>query len=160
MARAVSDGLVLDDGTILPVDLAILAIGSGPPGWLADSGLALDPSGFVLTGADLRSTSHPAIFAAGDIAARADLALPRAGVHAVKAGPVLAANLRAALAGARLRAYQPGSRRLALLATGDGRTIASWGQFAAAGRWLSRVKDRIDRGFVARYTRRNAIRGE
>lgn len=160
MARAVSEGLVLDDGTILPVDLAILAIGSGPPGWLADSGLALDPSGFVLTGADLRSTSHPAIFAAGDIAARADLVLPRAGVHAVKAGPVLAANLRSVLTGTPLRAYQPGKRRLALLATGDGRTIASWGQFAAAGRWLSRVKDRIDRGFIARYTRRNAIRGE
>lgn len=160
MARAVTDGLTLDDGTILPVELAILATGSGPPGWLADSGLALDPCGFVLTGADLRSISHAEVFAAGDLAARADLALPRAGVHAVKAGPVLAANLRAALAGAGLRAYQPGSRRLALLATGDGRAIASWGQFAAAGRWLSRVKDRIDRGFVARYTRRNAIRGE
>jgi pyridine nucleotide-disulfide oxidoreductase family protein len=154
MARAVSDGLVLDDGTILPVDLAILATGSGPPAWLAESGLALDPSGFVLTGADLRSTSHPAIFAAGDIAAPSGLSLPRAGVHAVKAGPVLAANLRANLSGLPLRTYRPGSRRLALLATGDGRAIASWGGLATGGRWLSRVKDRIDRSFVARYTHR------
>ncbi len=159
-ARGTPDGLALDDGTVLPVDLAILATGSVPPGWLVQCGLALDPAGFVLTGADLRSTSHPAIFAAGDIAARADLTLPRAGVHAVKAGPVLAANLRAALSGSGLRAYQPGTRRLALLAAGQGRTIASWGALAAEGRWLSRVKDRIDRGFVARYTRRNEIRGE
>lgn len=152
-ARGTPDGLALDDGTVLPVDLAILATGSLPPGWLVQSGLALDPAGFVLTGADLRSTSDPAVFAAGDIAARADLALPRAGVHAVKAGPVLAANLRAALSGTPLRTYQPGSRRLALLATGDGRAIASWGTLAAEGRWLAWLKDRIDRGFIARYTR-------
>ncbi|MCZ8320797.1 MAG: FAD-dependent oxidoreductase [Novosphingobium sp.] len=153
-ARRAPEGLALDDGTVLPVDLAILATGSAPPGWLVQSGLARDPAGFVRTGADLRSTSHSAIFAAGDIAARADRALPRAGVHAVKAGPMLAANLRAALTGQPLRAYQPGSRRLALLATGDGRAIASWGSLGAEGRWLSRVKDRIDRSFIARYTRR------
>lgn len=152
-ARGAPGGLALDDGAVLPVDLVILATGSRPPGWLAQSGLALDPAGCVLTGADLRSTSHMAVFAAGDIAARADLVLPRAGVHAVKAGPVLAANLRAALSGAGLRTYQPGSRRLALLATGDGRAIASWGKLAAEGRWLAWLKDRIDRRFIARYTR-------
>jgi pyridine nucleotide-disulfide oxidoreductase family protein len=160
LARGSAAGLVLDSGQVLPVDLAILATGSVPPAWLTGSRLALDPSGFVLTGPDLRSISHPAIFAAGDIAARTDLALPRAGVHAVKAGPVLAANLRAALSDLPLQTYRPGSRRLALLATGHGRAIASWGDFGAIGRWLARLKDRIDRGFIARYTRRNKIRGE
>lgn len=151
-AQGGAAGLVLDGGRLLPVDLAILATGSVPPPWLVETGLALTPGGFVETGPDLRSTSHPAIFAAGDIAAQADRALPRAGVHAVKAGPVLAANLRAALSGGSLRNYVPGSRRLALLAAGNGRAIASWGALAAEGRWLSWVKDCIDRRFIARYT--------
>lgn len=153
-ARGAADGLMLDDGSTVASDLVILATGSQPPTWLSGSGLACDGAGFVLTGSDLRSVSHPAVFAAGDIAMPAGRQLPRAGVHAVKAGPVLAANLRAAIAGWPLGRYRPGSRRLALLATADGRAIASWGGLAAQGRWLSWVKDRIDRSFIARYTRR------
>ncbi len=153
LAAGAPGGLGLDDGELLPADLVLLATGSRPPGWLAASGLACSAQGFALVGADLRSVSHPAVFAAGDIVERTDRPLPRSGVHAVKAGPVLAANLAAALHGGTMQSYQPGPRTLYLMSTADRRAIASWGGFALAGRAVWWLKDRIDRGFVRRQGR-------
>lgn len=153
LASGAPGGLMLDDGAPLPADLVLLATGSRPPGWLAASGLSCTAQGFALVGADLRSVSHPAVFAAGDIVERADRPLPRSGVHAVKAGPVLAANLAAALHGRAMQSYQPGPRTLYLLSTANRRAIASWGGFALQGRALWWLKDRIDRGFVSRQGR-------
>lgn len=153
LAAAAPGGLQLDDGKPLPADLVLLATGSRPPGWLTASGLACSAQGFALVGADLRSVSHPAVFAAGDIVERADRPLPRSGVHAVKAGPVLTANLAAALHGGTMQSYQPGPRTLYLLSTADRRAIASWGGLALAGRAVWWLKDHIDRGFVRRQGR-------
>jgi selenide,water dikinase len=74
-------------------------------------------------------------------------------VYAVRAGPPLAANLRAALLGLPLRRYTPQRRTLYLLSCGKRRAIASWGGFSAEGAWVWRWKDRIDRAFIARFTR-------
>ncbi len=159
MAKGCSGGLELAGGQTIPADVVIAATGSIAPRWLAQSGLACTPRGFVAVGADLRSPSHPAIFAAGDIAERSDRPLARSGVHAVKAGPVLAANLRATLTGAPLRQYQPRDAALYLLSLGDGQAIASWGKLAGSGRWLWWLKDQIDRRFVSRYTGPAAAKG-
>jgi NADH dehydrogenase FAD-containing subunit len=67
-------------------------------------------------------------------------------------GPVLSRNLRAALGAGEPTAYVPQRRVLSLLATGDGSAIASWGCWSMRGRWVWRLKDRIDRAFVRRYT--------
>ncbi len=149
-AAGVEGGLLLSDGSFLPADCVIAATGSRAPGWLAQSGLACTAQGFVAVGADMRSISHPRILAAGDIVDRADRSLPRSGVHAVKAGPVLAANLRVLLGGGAMRKYQPGGRTLYLLATGERRAILSWGPVAFTGRLAWWLKDWIDRRFVAR----------
>jgi selenide,water dikinase len=143
----------LDDGTQLPCDAALLALGAAPSRWLADSGLALDARGFVATGATLQSRSHAEVFAAGDVATRVDAPHPKSGVYAVRAGPPLAANLRSALLGLPLQTYWPQKRTLYLLSCGECRAIASWGGWTAEGAWVWRWKDRIDRAFIARYTR-------
>ena len=132
-------------------DVAVLATGAEAPAWLAPSGLALDERGFVRTGPTLQSASHPAVFAAGDVSSRDDVPHPKSGVYAVRAGPVLAENLRAAAAGGTLARYAPQRRSLNLLALGDGRAIASWGGWSLQGRLMGWWKDRIDRGFVARF---------
>ena len=49
--------------------------------------------------------------------------------------------------------YRPQRRVLALLNTGDGRAIFSYGSFAMSGRWAMALKDRIDRGFMRRFKR-------
>ncbi len=133
-------------------DVPIIATGSDAPAWLRTSRLALDAEGFVSTGPTLQSTSHPNVFATGDVSARADHPHPRSGVHAVRAGPVLSRNLLGWLAGARLSHHTPQRRALYLLSTGNGRAIASWGGLSAEGRWAGRWKDRLDGAFLARYS--------
>ena len=152
-AAIAADHLQLAGGERLACDVPVLAIGTVAPRWLAGSGLALDRRGFVATGPTLQSVSHAAVFAAGDVATRTDAPHPKSGVHAVRAGPPLAANLRHALQGAPLQTYRPQQRTLYLLSCGERRAIASWGGWSAEGRWVWRWKDHIDRAFIARYTR-------
>ncbi len=147
------DGAIMaGDLSLEPADAIIAALGSAAPGWSRASGLALDTAGFIAVDARQQSTSHPHIFAAGDVAARTDRALAHSGVHAVFAGPVLAANLRAALAGkAPRKTYHPRWNNLYLMNTGDGRAIASYGPVAAEGRWVLRLKHWIDKRWIAKY---------
>lgn len=137
-------------------DIVLWATGAQAHDWQLDparrGSLAVDEHGFIRIDAHLRSVSHPQVFAVGDCARWADGPLPKAGVHAVRMGPVLAANLRVALgAPADPTPFRPQSRFLALLATGDGRAIASRGRFGAEGRWVWRWKDHIDRRFLAQF---------
>jgi pyridine nucleotide-disulfide oxidoreductase family protein len=141
----------LGGGARLACDSPVLAIGASAPPWLAESGLALDERGFISTGATLQSPSHPQVFAAGDVASRSDAPRPRSGVYAVRAGPPLALNLRRFIAGGELVPYVPQRRALNLLSCGERHAIASWGNWSAEGRWVWWWKDRIDRGFVARF---------
>jgi pyridine nucleotide-disulfide oxidoreductase family protein len=153
-ARAVGtrDGLLLTDGSRILFDAVIAATGAAPPGWLKPSGLRLDPQGYVAVDPCHRSVSHRDVFAAGDVCSRDDPHFARSGVHAVRAGPVLAANLAVALVGGHLREYRPRRRSLYLLACGPRNAIVSWGKLSAGGRWAWWWKDRIDRAFVRQYS--------
>jgi selenide, water dikinase len=92
------------------------------------------------------------IFAAGDCATMTDDPRPRAGVFAVRQGPVLARNLMAAALGKPLETYRPQGDFLTILRSGKGRAIAGRGRFLALeGRWVWRWKDRIDRNFMALF---------
>jgi len=148
--------VVLGNGARLACDVPLLAIGSHAPAWLQGSGLALSHTGHVLVNAFQQSTSHPQVFAAGDVATRADWPHPKSGVYAVRAGPALAHNLLAAHQGQPLKAHHPPKNTLNLLSCGTGHAIASYGPFHAQGAWVWRWKDRIDRAFVAKYRRPQA----
>ena len=144
-------GMRLGNGQRLACDVPLLALGAQAPAWLSGSGLALDEGGFVAVNAYQQSTSHPAVFAAGDVASRIDKPHARSGVYAVRAGPPLLANLRAASQGKPLKPYMPQARTLNLLSCGGRHAIAVWGDLAVEGAWVWRWKNRIDREFVARY---------
>ena len=141
----------LDSGERIACDLAVIAVGSSAPRWLRGSGLALDSNGYLATGETLQCLSHETVFAAGDVATRVDASRPRSGVHAVRAGPPLAHNLRCALEGRPLADYRPQTRALNLLSCGNRYAIASWGPWSCEGRAVWWLKDRIDRRFVADY---------
>ncbi len=133
------------------VDEVIWALPASPPAWISRSGLATDTRGFVAVSTRLQSLSHPDVFAAGDTATILDAPRPKAGVYAVRQGPVLAQNLRAVLEGRVPRSYTPQPRALSLLSTGNQRAVVSYGAFALEGAWVWRWKDWIDRRFMARY---------
>jgi selenide,water dikinase len=139
-------------GARLPCDLVVLATGAAPPALAVASVLPRDAAGFVRVQSTLQVVGHDDLFAAGDCAALESAAwVPKAGVYAVREGPILDANLRARLAGRALRRYRPQRDFLALLNLGEREALgARWG-LAAAGPAVWRQKDRIDRRFVARF---------
>jgi pyridine nucleotide-disulfide oxidoreductase family protein len=138
-------------------DVVVWATGAEAHAWQQDAArrgtLAVDEQGFVRIDAQLRALSHPQVYASGDCARWPGPGLPKAGVHAVRMGPVLAANLRAALASppGPPTVHRPQRHFLTLLATGDGRAIAARGPLGAAGAWAWRWKDHIDRGFLQQF---------
>ncbi len=147
-----ADGIRLDDDAKLPAEIVIWATGPEAHPLARDSALPIDARGFVRIRPSFEVEGHDSLFAAGDCASLPGMG--RAGVYAVRAGPVLSDNLRTRMRGdptAALRRYSPQGDFLSLLNLGDGRAIgAKWG-IAVEGRWVMRLKDRIDRGFVARY---------
>jgi NADH dehydrogenase FAD-containing subunit len=151
-ARLLDGSITAGDVSLEPADAIIAALGSAAPCWVRTSGLALDPAGFIAVDAHQQSLSHAHVFAAGDIAARPNQPVAHSGVHAVHAGPVLAANLRSVLHGQSPRAiYTPRRHSLYLLNTGDGSAIACYGPWSAEGRWVWRLKHWIDRRWIASY---------
>jgi selenide,water dikinase len=145
------DGLELDGGERFEAHAVVWATGARAPSWIAQSGLATDARGFLAVSDTLQSRSCPEIFAAGDVATVIGEPRPKSGVFAVRQGPVLARNLRRALAGEAPEPFRPPTRSLALISCGDRHAVASWGRFSLEGAWVWRWKDRIDRRFVERY---------
>jgi len=138
------------EGAALPFDACLIVTGAAAPRWPSASGLATDADGFIRVGRTLQSLSHPNVFAAGDVAAYHD-ERPKSGVYAVRAGPVLASNLRAACDGKPLRPWTPQRRALYLISTSGRHAFATWGGWSFGGRWVWRWKDRIDRRFVRQF---------
>jgi len=151
-AQGVASGLRLDSGELLALDQVVAATGARPASWLATTDLKRDADGYIQVSAEHQSVSHANVFAAGDVCARDNPRFGRSGVHAVHAGDALAHNLLACLRGEIvLEAYEPKPRSLYLLATGDRRAIMSWGRWSAAGGWVWRWKDWLDRGFMRKH---------
>jgi len=125
---------------------------AGGAPWLRDTGLNLDPRGFVRVHDTLQSETDPRIFAAGDCASLIDHPLEKAGVFAVRMGRPLAENLRRTLLHQPLVRYRPQRRWLALIGTGDRVAVASRGRLSAHGALVWRWKDWIDRRFMRRFT--------
>jgi selenide,water dikinase len=145
------DYVRLEQGLEFVSDAVFWATGSAPQDWIRESGLPTDERGYLLTNDYLHSVSHPDIFAAGDCQSQAGRKLAKAGVYAVRAGPLLARNLRATLTGQPLQGFVASPRYLALLSAGNPEAVGVWNGFAFDGAWAWRWKDRIDRRFVARY---------
>lgn len=138
-------------GPPVSADLIVWVTGASAPASARASGLDTDARGFIAVGDTLQSVSHSCVFAAGDVATMVNHPRPKSGVYAVRQGPVLAENLRRALAGEALLEWQPQRSALALVSAGNRYAVMSYGAFAMEGAWVWRWKDRIDRAFMARY---------
>lgn len=151
VAEVAADHVRLDTGLKFVSDATFWATGAGAHEWIRISGFATDERGFLLTNDYLQSVTFREVFAVGDCAVQEGHAHAKTAVFAVRAAPVLAANLRAALADAPLARHVTGSRYLALISTGRRHAVGVWNGFSWQGRTLWYWKDRIDRRFVARY---------
>lgn len=140
------DGVQLANGARLASDVTIWSQGRHAPRWMSASGIVCDEAGAVQVDPQLRSRSHPHVFAAGDCATGEGPAQP--------AQPaLLAANLAAALAAQPLAAAVPttdpplwidlGTREAVGVVAGRARLNWRW--------WWWRRMDQSSRKALARY---------
>lgn len=153
--RVVAGAVVLADGTRIRCDAVIQATGVVPSALYARSGLPTGPDGGLAVNESLCALGHPEILGGGDCIWYTPQALAKAGVFAVREAPVLMDNVAARLAANRLRRFRPGGAYLLAVGLGDGTAVAfrrvAGIPMAARGRWVWRLKDRIDREFMKRY---------
>jgi pyridine nucleotide-disulfide oxidoreductase family protein len=148
------DAVETGDGTWIPSQLTVWLTGAVSWPLFRESGLPLDDRGFLLIDDALRSVDDPKVFAAGDCGTLASHpATPKAGVYAVREGPILWQSLKAALHGGEPPRYVPQSGFLSILNTGDGRALLHYKGIVSHSRWAWRLKDQIDRRFMERYQR-------
>lgn len=152
VTEVTADHVTLASGTVLRSDFALGAAGARPHGWLADTGLTLN-QGYITVDRQLRSVSHPQVFAAGDCADLGFDPRPKAGVYAVRAAPLLLHNLRAAAIGrgAKMQPFQPQRDYLKLISLGGKRALAEKRGLVGAGAALWRWKNRIDQRFMDKF---------
>jgi selenide,water dikinase len=143
--------VVFDDGTMLPGDIIIWATAAAPPLVLANIRLPKAEDGFLAVAATLKTIADFPVFAVGDSATIAGEQIPKAGVYAVREGPILWENLNRVFANQELVRYEPQRGFLSLLSTGDGQAIAEYKGLSGHGRWAWKWKDHIDRKFMKMY---------
>jgi selenide,water dikinase len=162
--RLTEEDVCLKDGTKIPYTHCIWAAGAIAHGlaWkLQSNKLAVSDRGWVSVTPNLQSVSHPFVFAAGDCAEILGLpngqrSPPKAGVYAVRSGPVLIENLtrflnqktKAAVTDEDLIEFIPQNEFLKLIMCGDETAIGFRFGMVLEGKWVWQLKDRIDNMFM------------
>jgi pyridine nucleotide-disulfide oxidoreductase family protein len=145
-------GVTLKSGRRILADRVLVSTRAAPPPAIRQTAFEKDQQGFLAIGPTLQVLNDEAVFAAGDCATMVAHPRPKAGVFAVRQGPMLAGNLRRAIRGETLEEYIPQRDHLVLIGTGDGRAIGGRGRWVSfEGRWAWRLKDWIDRRFMRRF---------
>ena len=113
--------------------------------------MPLDARGFLRVDETLRVHGRDDMFAAGDTIAFSGRDLPKSGVYAVRAGPVLADNIRRSLTGRPLRKFRPQREALYLISNGERYAVGTRNGLVVQGAWVWRWKDWIDRRFMRKF---------
>jgi selenide,water dikinase len=153
-------GLVLKDnqGLIQTQDFyrVLTATQASAPQWFKQSGLSVNPDGFVKVTEKLLVENQHDLFAAGDCIHFSPTPLKKAGVYAVRQGRVLEHNIRAFFTGkSALKTFHPKKHVLSLITIGERKALVHQDS-ASLLRWmwpslLWTVKDGIDRRFMQRF---------
>ena len=155
------DRVILEDGREFECNVPIWATGADPQEVTADSDLAM-MKGYFRVNNFLQSTSHPNVFAGGDCITMEDYAdkeyPTKAGVYAVREGPIIAENVVAYLESRELKAYVPQPGFLALMMTGDERAIGFKFGITFYGKWVWKMKDFIDISFMVLFDPNNLFK--
>jgi selenide,water dikinase len=139
------------DGSTREADLVVWATGAAASALLSRLGLPRDEQGFLLVRPTLQTVAGAPIFVVGDSGTCPEQPHPKAGVYAVRQGPILWDNIQRMLRQKPLVEYRPQQGFLSLLATGDRRAILSYKGFAAHADWCWKLKDYIDSRFMDMY---------
>lgn len=145
-------GLYFAEGTYLPASHIFIVTSACPAPWISDLKLTHSQDGFIAVRASLQTYEYEQVFAAGDVATLTQFPREKAGVFAVRAGPILEHNIRALIQGRHLRNWSPQAQYLAIIGLGQGDALALRGNFVHQGRFWWRFKEWIDRRFMKTFT--------
>ena len=142
-------------GEQIPCDYCIWATGASChplASTLHARGITTDERGWFKVGPTLQSLACPSVFAAGDcctlVSPDGSKPPPKAGVHAVRSGPILIHNLLSYVCQKPLVEYKPQKDFLRLLMCGDGTALGFRFGIAFSGTWVWQLKDHIDVMFM------------
>ncbi|KAL8274339.1 hypothetical protein Esti_001741 [Eimeria stiedai] len=130
-------------------DASFCCTSAGPQDWIKSTGLPLDGDGYLKVLPTLQCEGYPSIFAAGDTASIQGHSRPKTGVYAVRAAPVIEANIIHFLRGEPLEAWRPQASLMSLIVTGRREAVVSRGPFVLHGSWVSRLKKTIDSSWLS-----------
>jgi selenide,water dikinase len=135
-------------------DAVLWATQAAAPPLLRHSGLPVDSAGFLRIEDTLQTVRHPAIFGTGDCVAFESFPdLPKNGVYAVREGRILFDNVISFLREKPTRPFRPQRYCLYLLNTSDGQAVLNYGPLVWKSKGARKLKDRIDRAWMAKFTR-------
>jgi len=187
VSRVDENSLLLESGERVGFTHCLWATGAACHSELVDSlrkyGVAVSTNGWIQVNESFQSLSHPFVFAAGDCCTmelpRGDRTPPKAGVYAVRAGPVLIENLTRYLNNSReisnscirniannvgemgnvevsnLKPYVPQKDFLKLIACGDNKALGFRFGIPIYGKWVFQMKDAIDQSFLDLFRQGN-----
>ena len=163
--------------TLLPYSHCLWATGAAPHTSFVNqiksnpNSIAFDSTGWIRVNNKLQSVSHPNVFAAGDCATIEGLkhgkrSPPKAGVYAVRSGPILINNLVKYTCGdddqkdeksipQSYIEYEPQDDFLKLLMCGDGKALGFRFGIPIYGKWVWQLKDHIDQMFMDLFDEKN-----
>ena len=144
----------LSSGDDLSFDELIWLTGPKAPDLFKLSKLPVDSNGYLSVEDTLQVKQYPFIFAAGDCASMVHYPdLDKAGVYAVKQGPILYENIKGFFESGDGLLFKPQRKYLSILSLGNKRGFAMYGNRYYAGKpaWL--LKNLIDTRFVNQYNR-------
>jgi selenide,water dikinase len=161
VSEVCEDSVRLGTGEEIDFTLCLWATGAGAHDLarkLEQKGLAVSDRGWIRVNPELQSVSHPNIFAAGDCCTIERLEggpPPKAGVYAVRAGPILIKNLVNYLSMGPLQTYVPQDDFLKLISCGDGTALGFRFGIPIHGKWVWQLKDAIDSKFLDLFKEEN-----
>ena len=151
VARVGSNEIEFVDGSTMPADMVIWATNAVAPPLLAKLDMETDERGFISTRETLQSKTNDSIYAVGDCGTIEGSNIAKAGVYAVRQGPIIWDNIRRYFWNRPLRKYEPQKKFMKLVNLGDGMAIAEFKGRSWYGKWCWRLKNRIDVKFMAMY---------
>ena len=149
--KILPDRMELTGGRELDYDLALWATSAVAPELFQQLDFPKDEKGFLLTRPTLQALNSDAVFVVGDSGTLEQNPTPKAGLYAVRQGPILWENIRRFFDQVPLVEYRPQKNFLKLINTGDGKAIGEYKGFSFWNKWAWKLKNRIDTRFMNKY---------
>ncbi len=146
-----ADFLYLSNGQRLHRQICFVGTSAAANPIFKKSELPTNESGFVCVSENLLVKEQQNIFAAGDCCHFTSQPLKKAGVFAVRQGPVVLHNILALINQKKMKHYSPQKDFLKILVSGNNEAIAVFHNFCLKNRLAWKLKNYIDLKFMRRF---------